>query len=217
MLNLFQHPFRRPRRTSPRWTLNQVQGDGLKKPMRPMLFVTAAFVAAMTAPIVGCETAREPAGGAPIPLVNASGQTIGSVRAWQTAGGVSFHVEASGLTHGIHAIHVHSVGRCDGPDFASAGSHWNPAVKKHGFNNPAGPHAGDLPNVEVAANGVLSQTVTLPGANLFNAAGAPGALLDADGAALVIHAAADDYVTDPAGNSGARIACAVIRPLAEMR
>jgi Cu-Zn family superoxide dismutase len=185
--------------------------------MRPMLFVTAAFAAAMTAPIIGCETAREPAGGAPMPLVNPAGQTIGSVRAWQTTGGISFHVEASGLPHGIHGIHVHSVGRCDPPDFLSAGSHWNPAGRKHGLNNPAGPHAGDLPNVEVAANGVLSQTVTLPNASLFAPPGAPGALLDGDGAALVIHAAADDYVTDPSGNSGARIACAVIRPLAEMR
>jgi Cu-Zn family superoxide dismutase len=78
------------------------------------------------------------------------------------------------------------------------------------MNNPAGPHAGGLPNVEVAANGVLGATVVLPGA-------AMATLLDADGAALVIHAGADDYVTDPSGNSGARIACAVIRPVAEVR
>ena len=76
--------------------------------------------------------------------------------------------------------------------------------------NPAGPHAGDLPNVEVAANGVLSATVTVAGASMAS-------LLDTDGAALVIHAQADDYVTDPSGNSGARIACAVIRPVAELR
>jgi Cu-Zn family superoxide dismutase len=80
-----------------------------------------------------------------------------------------------------------------------------------------GPHAGDLPNVEVAANGVLSATETLPNTSLFTAPGVPGALLDGDGASLIIHAAADDYATDPSGNSGARIACAVIRPLAEMR
>jgi superoxide dismutase, Cu-Zn family len=164
----------------------------------------------------GCVT-EEPRGGAPMPLVNASGQTIGSVRAWQTAGGVTFRVDATGLPHGIHGIHVHAIGRCDPPDFASAGPHWNPAGRKHGLSNPAGPHAGDLPNVEVSANGVLGQAATLAGASLFAPAGAPGALLDADGAALVIHAQADDYVTDPSGNSGGRIACAVIRPLAEMR
>lgn len=159
----------------------------------------------------------EPQGGAPMALVNASGQSIGSIRAWQTAGGVTFRIDASGLPHGIHGVHVHSVGRCDGPDFASAGPHWNPTARRHGINNPAGPHAGDMPNVEVAANGVLGQTVTLPNASLFAPPGAPGALIDADGAALVIHAAADDYMTDPSGNSGARIVCAVIRPVAEVR
>ena len=146
----------------------------------------------------------------PMPLVNSAGQTIGSVRAWETAGGVSFHISASGLPHGLHGVHVHAVGRCDPPDFTTAGPHWNPAGKKHGMNNPAGPHAGDLPNVEVAANGVLGATVTLAGASM-------AALLDADGSALVIHAGADDYKTDPSGNSGGRVACAVIQPGAEIR
>jgi len=159
--------------------------------------------------LAACVT-DEPQGGAPMPLINAAGQTVGSVRAWQTAGGVTFRVEASGLPHGVHGVHVHSVGLCQGPDFASAGPHWNPAGRKHGLNNPAGPHAGDLTNVEVAANGVLGASLTLAGATMAS-------LLDADGAALVIHAAADDEVTDPSGNSGARIACAVIRPGAEMR
>jgi Cu-Zn family superoxide dismutase len=116
----------------------------------------------------------------------------------------------------VHGIHVHTVGRCDPPDFASAGPHWNPASRKHGFNNPAGPHAGDLRNVEVAANGALGATVTLPGASLTGPAPA-GVLLNHDGAALVLHAAADDYVTDPSGNSGDRIACAVLGPVAEVR
>jgi superoxide dismutase, Cu-Zn family len=157
-----------------------------------------------------CATAREPAGGAPMPLINAAGATVGTVRAWQTAGGVSFHIAASGLPHGIHGVHVHAAGRCDPPDFASAGPHWNPGGRKHGINNPDGPHAGDLPNVEVAANGVIGATVVLPGASMAS-------LIDADGAALVLHASADDYKTDPSGNSGARIACAVIRPVAELR
>ena len=190
--------------------LKQVQHDAVSGVRRvSLLFAVVALSA--------CASAIEPTGGAAVPLVNASGQSIGTVRAWQTAGGVSFHVAASGLPHGLHGIHVHSVGRCDPPDFASASGHWNPAGKKHGLSNPAGPHAGDLPNVEVAANGVLGATVTLAGANLFAPPGTTGALLDADGAALVIHAQADDNVTDPSGNSGARIACAVIRPLAEIR
>jgi Cu-Zn family superoxide dismutase len=171
--------------------------------MRKLLILTVA------ATLTACATG-EPQGGAPMPLVNTAGQTIGSIRAWQTSGGVSFRIDASGLPHGIHGIHVHAVGRCEGPEFTSAGPHWNPAGKKHGMNNPAGPHAGDMPNVEVAANGVLGATVVLPGASMAS-------LLDADGAALVLHAAPDDYVTDPSGNSGARIACAVIQPGAEIR
>jgi superoxide dismutase, Cu-Zn family len=171
--------------------------------------VRTLILIAVTAALAACDTV-EPSGGAPMALVNSAGQSIGSVRAWQTAGGVSFHISASGLPHGLHGIHVHAVGRCDPPDFASAGPHWNPAGRIHGLNNPAGPHAGDLPNVEVAANGVLSATVTVPGASIAS-------ILDADGAALVIHANADDYMTDPSGNSGPRIACAVIQPQAELR
>jgi Cu-Zn family superoxide dismutase len=184
--------------------------------MRPMLFVTAAFAAAMIAPVAGCAY-EVPKGGPPMALVNSSGQSIGTVRAWQTAGGVTFRLDATGLPHGVHGVHIHAVGRCDPPDFASAGPHWNPTARQHGMNNPAGPHAGDLPNVEVAANGVLGTMLTLPNASLFAPPGTPGALLDADGAALVIHAQADDYLTDPSGNSGPRIACAVLQPLAEMR
>jgi Cu-Zn family superoxide dismutase len=173
------------------------------KPMRNFIFIAAI------ASLSGC-AAIEPTGGAPMPLVNSAGQSIGTVRAWQTAGGVSFRISASGLPHGLHGVHVHAVGRCDPPDFKTAGAHWNPAGKQHGMNNPGGPHAGDLPNVEAAANGVLNATVTLAGASMTS-------LLDADGAALVVHAAADDYKTDPSGNSGARIACAVLQPVAEIR
>ena len=160
--------------------------------------------------VAGCSTVAEPQGGPPMPLINASGQTIGTVRAWQTAGGVTFRVNASGLPHGVHGVHVHAVGKCDPPDFASAGPHWNPTGKKHGMSNPAGPHAGDLPNVVVKANGVLGATLVLSAASMSS-------LIDADDAALVIHAAADDNMTDPSGNSGARIACAVLQPLVEMR
>ena len=173
--------------------------------MRPTLFVTAALAAFLIAPLASCETAREPAGGPAMTLINSSGQPIGTVRAWQTAGGVSFHIEATGLPHGVHGIHVHPIGRCDPPDFSTAGTHWNPTGRQHGLNNPQGPHAGDMPNVTVAANGVLSQTVILPHATMPQ-------LLDADGSSIMIHANADDYVSQPAGNSGPKIACAVIGP-----
>lgn len=151
----------------------------------------------------------EPQGGTPLPLVNSAGQTVGTVSAWETPGGVGLRLQAAGLPHGVHGIHVHSVGRCDGPTFETAGPHWNPTDRKHGLSNPAGPHGGDLPNVTVAANGTLSATLTVPGTNL---SGGPGSLLDGDGAALVLHASADDNVTDPSGNSGERIACTVLQP-----
>jgi Cu-Zn family superoxide dismutase len=170
--------------------------------MRALLFTLPLLLTACAA--------VEPKGGPPMPLVNGAGQPVGTVRAWQTAGGLSFRIDASGLPHGVHGLHVHAVGRCDGPDFTSAGPHWNPTNRKHGMNNPAGPHAGDLGNVTVAANGALGETVTLSGASMAT-------VVDADGASLVLHAAADDQVTDPSGNSGARIACAIVQPVAEIR
>lgn len=169
--------------------------------MRPIL---AAVPLALLA---GCSALdwgpREPAGGPTAPLVDAAGQAIGTVRMWESPGAVTFRIEARGLPHGLHGLHVHATGRCDPPGFTSAGAHWNPAQRQHGFNNPAGAHGGDMPNVAVAANGVIGETVTLAGASF-------AALRDADGAALVVHAAADDYRTDPSGNSGDRIACAVL-------
>jgi Cu-Zn family superoxide dismutase len=177
--------------------------------MRPTLFLTIAFAAAAAAPLTGCVT-DEPQGGAPMTLIGSNGQPLGTIRAWQTPGGVSFRINASGLAHGVHGIHVHPIGRCDPPDFATAGTHWNPTGREHGLNNPKGPHAGDMPNVTVAANGVLQETVVLPNATLAQ-------LLDADGASIMIHANADDYVSQPSGNSGAKIACAVIRGNPELR
>lgn len=168
---------------------------------------------AFTLLLAGC-VYPDPPGGAPMALVNSAGQQTGTVTAYQSGGGVTFKLEAAGLPHGVHGIHVHAVGRCDAPDFKSAGSHWNPQSTMHGLSNPKGPHAGDLSNVTVAANGVLSATVTLANADLTTPSGVPGALLDSDGAALVLHADADDYATDPSGNSGARIACAVLVPTA---
>ena len=160
-------------------------------------------VALLPFALAGCLGTGEPVGGPTFVLTGAGGQGLGWVRAWQTPGGVTFRIDASGLPPGLHGLHVHAVGRCDPPDFASAGAHWNPAAAKHGFNNPQGPHRGDLPNVSVARNGVVGESVTLSGASFAS-------LLDADGAALVVHAGQDDYATDPSGNSGGRIACAVI-------
>jgi Cu-Zn family superoxide dismutase len=166
-------------------------------------FIAALAAATSAAALAGCATAVDPPYARQFALVGASGQSLGTVSAWESPGAVGIRVQASRLPHGLHAIHVHSAGRCDPPGFASAGSHWNPGLRKHGLNNPQGAHAGDLPNISVAANGVVNESLVLSGASL-------AALADADGSALVIHAAADDHVTDPSGNSGDRIACAVI-------
>ena len=155
--------------------------------------------------LAGCAAVDVPIDSPPVALMNSAGQSVGSVRASQTSGGVTLAISASGLPHGLHGVHVHAVGRCEGPKFESAGGHWNPASRHHGLSNPEGPHAGDLPNVTVSSSGGLSETLVLAHASFAD-------LADADGSALVIHAAADDYVTDPSGNSGARIACAVLAP-----
>ncbi|NUQ21335.1 MAG: superoxide dismutase family protein, partial [Gemmatimonadaceae bacterium] len=104
--------------------------------------------------------------------------------------------------------HLHAVGQCNAPDFASAGGHFNPSSKMHGFRNPAGHHAGDLTNVSIPESGALRVELLAPGVRLGPG---DGTLLDADGAAVVIHALADDYQTDPAGASGTRIACGVVQ------
>ena len=165
-----------------------------------------SFALLLPLALAACTVTGEPRGGPVSTLVNKAGQPIGTVRAWDTAGGVTFRIDAGGLPLGIHGVHVHAVGRCDGPDFTTAGSHWNPTNRKHGFQNPEGTHAGDLPNVTAAGNGWVRESITLPRATY-------GQLLDRDGSALVIHATADDYRTDPSGNSGGRVACAVlVRP-----
>lgn len=121
-------------------------------------------------------------------------------------GVVTLRIEASGLPQGANGIHLHAVGRCDGPDFVSAGPHLNPHGRQHGRQNPAGTHLGDLPNLVIDASGRGELRVELPGSRSEN----ESALFDADGSAIVLHAKADDNVTDPSGNSGPRIACGVL-------
>lgn len=141
-------------------------------------------------------------------LLNTKGEEIGKARLEEQAEGVTISLQAEGLSPGIHGIHIHETGVCTPPDFESAGAHLNPAGKEHGFENPKGFHAGDLPNIEVPEDGKVVTQITTEEVTLKK--GEPNSLLDGDGSALVIHADPDDYKTDPAGNSGARIACAAI-------
>jgi superoxide dismutase, Cu-Zn family len=179
--------------------------------MRAWKRVAAAAVGvAALAAASGCATpeknARYMAGHfrAQADLVNAAGQKIGTAVAEEVDGGIRVMVEAHSLPQGAHGTHVHAVGKCEGPDFASAGPHWNPTQHQHGKENPMGPHAGDMPNLSIGADGRDRTIFTLP-------AGTFAGLMDEDGAALVIHAQADDYKTDPSGNSGGRIACGVFQ------
>lgn len=142
-------------------------------------------------------------------LVDPAGNVVGEAKFTEDAAGrLHVAVRVQGLTSGRHGIHLHAVGSCS-PDLAAAGGHHNPLGRQHGLHNPEGAHGGDLPNLEVNAAGrgrlnAVSDRATLsPG---------PITLFDADGSAVIIHAGEDDQVTDPTGNSGARIVCGVITP-----
>lgn len=141
-------------------------------------------------------------------LLKADGNAAGIAILTQRTDGLWLKVSADAPGAGTFGMHVHAVGRCDGPDFATAGPHWNPETKQHGRDNPMGAHAGDMPNVTANSNGKLLLEIKMDGAMLSGT----GGVLDSDGASLVIHEKADDYKTDPSGNSGKRIICGVFRP-----
>ncbi|MDP1917561.1 MAG: superoxide dismutase family protein [Myxococcales bacterium] len=141
-------------------------------------------------------------------LRNTEGKKVGTADFTSVDGGVHVTLKVKGFSPGPHGFHVHELGSCVGPDFISAGGHFNPDEKKHGGSNPSGAHVGDLDNLAVDVKGDGTGEFIVLRASLDSA---PGGLLKKDGTSLVLHADADDLKTDPAGNSGARIACGVIR------
>lgn len=145
-------------------------------------------------------------GGATAAMRDSTGKELGTLTVSDAQGGIMVMGSLKGLPAGVHAIHLHTVGSCS-PNFAAAGGHWNPTNMQHGKDAPGGPHLGDTPNITVAADGSFNGMVTSPGGTLRGT----NALLDADGAAVVIHALPDDYKSQPAGAAGARIACGVVR------
>ncbi|UJF35203.1 superoxide dismutase family protein [Paenibacillus hexagrammi] len=144
-----------------------------------------------------------------VAIVGTAGKQIGTAKLQQVAEGVRIQLEVTGLKPGVHGFHIHEKGVCEAPDFTSAGGHLNPLHKQHGFKNPKGPHAGDLPNLTVDSQGngrmdvISKEVVLLPDK--------PNSLFKPGGTSLVIHEQPDDMVSDPAGNSGKRVACGVVK------
>jgi Cu-Zn family superoxide dismutase len=167
-----------------------------------MKLMSAGILLAALAPAIGAE----PSLVAHAQIKNLKGELVGTADLMETRGGLLIKLALENLKPGQHAVHLHEVGRCD-PPFTSAGAHFNPDHQKHGMLVGAG-HAGDLPNLHIPDSGALEVEVLTTRVTLEK--GKPNSLLDQNGSSLVIHATSDDYQSDPAGDSGDRIACGVI-------
>ena len=167
---------------------------------RILLLVTAAAIAL---PMAGAASAA----GVGATMLRSDGSAAGQAQFTAKPDGVWLDLTVSGLAPGLHGLHLHAIGACTTPDFASAGAHWNPMSHKHGLQSPDGAHLGDLPNLDVAPDGTGHIATLVAGATLD---GGMHGLLDADGTALVVHASPDDNMTDPTGNSGGRQLCGVV-------
>lgn len=167
-----------------------------------------ALTLPLAAVLASCQTVdelpTERLGQATLQLAN--GLPAGTARLLSSDSQVNISIAVTGISEGSHGVHLHMVGSCEAPDFNSAGGHLNPESREHGMQNPAGPHLGDLPNITVGSAGTGTVSATLHGTRDQ----VLSRIFDADGTAVVVHASADDYRTDPSGNSGGRVACGVL-------
>ncbi len=173
----------------------------------PLLLAALALSAGLTACAVSMGVPRTKADALPVALFDAAGRAVGNVVLTADSAGLDLKFDVHDLTPGAHGVHVHAAGRCERPDFLTAGAHLDDGAHHHGRLNPAGWHLGDLPNLLVGPDGTARVTLRLgsrsPGFELKR-------LFDGDGSAVIIHAGPDDGLTDPSGGSGARIVCGII-------
>ena len=179
--------------------------------MRTGISILIPFIAALTAcaPNSSSTEARRAraADGARIQLTDREGESVGTLTLAMESNGVRFTGRVHDLPAGQHGVHIHEVGKCESPDFQSAGPHFNPTARQHGPKNPQGAHAGDIGNIEVDQSGFADVSFVAKGVTLTEGT---TSLLKPGGTSLVIHAHPDDLTSDPSGNSGERIACGVI-------
>lgn len=161
--------------------------------------------------LAGCASISQPTtttqNTATADLKDAAGMGVGTATFTQVGNTLRIVLTVRGLPPGVKGVHLHAVGKCEPPSFTSAGAHFNPRGKEHGSLNPQGPHAGDLPNITVGPDGTGRLETAADGVTLGSG---PTSLFDADDTAIVVHAAPDDFKTDPTGNSGARVACGIV-------
>lgn len=174
------------------------------------IIFAAAWVCFLSLAYAKEETSAAPAElKATASLQDAQGRKLGEVTVKETPQGVLLNVKLKNVPAGVHAFHVHQKGICTPPDFASAGGHFNPGNRKHGLMAMEGSHGGDMPNIHVASKDEMNVEILARGLTLKK--GSVNSLFDEDGSALVLHETADDYLSDPAGNAGTRLACGVVQ------